>query len=92
MPDAHITEVTLLPISDVEESSDDLRMELDSSANMVILRSNSFFFESTGRACDARPLSSDLFIEKNVPIVDTALACDCPCTGEFFLIFIINVL
>ena len=49
MPNAHISEVILTRSSDMESSSDDLRTELDSHANMVALGSIYFLFESNGR-------------------------------------------
>ena len=48
--------------------------ELDSHANMIVLRKDCFVFESTGKTCNVKPFSSDLGIAKNIPIVDAALA------------------
>ena len=69
-PNAHISEVILTPTSDIEVSSDDPRTELDSHANMVVLGSISFVFESTGRTFNVQPFSSNICIAKDVPIVD----------------------
>ena len=79
-PNTHISEVVLSPTLDMEEYSDP-RIELDSHTNMVILGSNSFVFESTGRTCNVQPLVSDPDIEKNVPLIDGALACKFPYSG-----------
>ena len=49
VPNAHIAEAILSPISYMEEYSDDLRTELHVHANMVVLGPNSFVFGSTGR-------------------------------------------
>ena len=78
MANAHISEVILTPTSDMEVSSDDPRTELDSHANVVVLGSNSFVFESTGRTCEVQLFSSDLGIANDVPIVDVDLAYDFP--------------
>ena len=78
VPNAHISEVILIPASDMEASSDDLRTELDSHAKMVVLGLNSFVFESTGRTFNVQPFSTNLGVAKHVPIVDGALAYDCP--------------
>ena len=59
---------------------------------MVVLGSNSFFFDSTGRTCNVQPLTSDLGIEKNIPIVDGALAYDCPYSGKSYVLVIRNAL
>ena len=92
VPNAHISEAILTMPLDMEENSDDLRTYLYYYANMVFLRSNSFVFESTGRTCNVQPLSSDLDMEKNVVIVDGALAYHCPFTGEICVIIPRNVL
>ena len=92
MPNAHISEVILTPALDMEASSYDLRTELDSHANMVVLRLNSFMFESTGRTCDVQPFSSELGIAKDVPIVDGALAYDCPYSGIVYVLVVRNSL
>ena len=49
VPNAHTTEVTLKQTSDMEESSDNPRKELDSHARIVFLGSNSVVFELIGR-------------------------------------------
>ena len=76
----------------MEESSDDPRTYLDSHANMVVLGSNFFVFESTGRIFNVQPFTSDLGIAKNVSIVDGSLAHDCPCIAEVYALVIINAL
>ena len=92
MPNAHIAEVILTPTSDMEESSDDPRTELDCHANMVVLGSISFVFESTGRTYNVQPFTSDLGVAKNVPVVDGSLAYDCPYTGEVYVLVLRNAL
>ena len=91
-PNAHVSEVILIPASEMEACSDDPRTELDSHANLVVLGSNSFVFESTGRTYNVQPFSSDLDVEKDVPIVDGALAYDCPYTGEVCVLVVRNAL
>ena len=56
--------------------------ELDSHANMVVLSKRAFIFESSGRTCNVRPFSEELGIAKNVPIVDGAVAYDCPFSSK----------
>ena len=79
VPNAHISQVILTPASNMEASIDDPRTELESHANMVVLGLNSFVFESTRRTFNVQPFSSELGVAKDVPIVDGALAYDCPC-------------
>ena len=76
----------------MEASCDDPRTDLDSHANIVVLGSNSFVFESTRRTCNIQPFSSDLGMAKNVPIVDGALVYDCPYSSEVFVLVVRNVL
>ena len=89
-PNAHISEAILTPASDMETSSDDLRTELDCHANVVVLGSNSFVFEPTGRTDNAQPFSSDLGMESNFPIVDRSLARDYPHIDEVFVLVLRN--
>ena len=76
MPKNHISEVVLTPALDMEVSSDDARTELDSHANVVVLGSNSFVFESTGT------FNSEIGVAKDVYIADTALAHELPYTKK----------
>ena len=76
----------------MDESTADPRTELDTHANMVVLGCNSFVFESTGRTCNVHPFSSDLGTAKNVPIVDGALAYDCPYSGQVYILLVRNAL
>ena len=78
VPNTRMSEVIFALASDIEEHSDDPQSKLDSHANMVLLGSNSFVFESTWKTFNAQTLSSDIFIAKNVPIFDGALVCECP--------------
>ena len=73
-------------------SSADPRTELDSHANMVVLGKDSFIFESTGRTCNVRPFASELGIAENVPIVDGAIAYDCPYTSQSYILLVRNAL
>ena len=65
-----------------ETPSADPCSELDSHANMVVLSKRAFIFESSGRTCNVRPFSEELGIAKNVPIVDGAVAYDCPFSSK----------
>ena len=59
---------------------------------MIILGSNSFFFESTGRTFNVQPFTSDIGIAKNVTIVYGALSCGCTYSGEVYVLVIKNAL
>jgi len=68
------------------------KSELDTHANMVVLGKECFVFETTGRTCNVEPFSSDLGIAKDVPIIDGALAYDCPYTHETYILIVRNTL
>ena len=72
--------------------SADPRTELDSHANMVVLGKHSFIFESSGRTCNVSPFAKELGIASNVPIVDGAIAYDCPTTKETYILIVRNAL
>ena len=68
----------------------DLRTELDSHANMVVLGSHAFIFEGTGRTCNVHPFADELGVASNIPIVDGAIAYDCPYTRQTFILIVRN--
>ena len=77
---------------DGEEGTVDPRSELDSHANMVVLGKHSFVFERTGRTCNVKPFHSKLGIAQDVPIVDGAVAYDCPYTHMTYILIARNAL
>ena len=66
--------------------------ELDSHANMVVLGCNSYVFESTGRTCNVKPFDSSLGTAPNVPIVDGAIAYECPYSSKTYILIVRNAL
>ena len=75
-------------IKDDQESS----TQLDSHANMVVVGENATIIAPTGKTADVRPFSEDLSRMESVPIVDAAMAYDCPFSGETFILAMRNVL
>ena len=73
-------------------STADPRTELDSHANMAVMGKHAFIFESNGRTCSVAPFASELGRLKDVPIVDAAIAYDCPFTGQVYILLIRNAL
>ena len=59
---------------------------------MVVLGKECFIFESTGKTCNVEPFSSELRIAENIPIVDAALAYDCPYTHETYILIVRDML
>ena len=69
------------------------RSESDSLANMVVLGRHSFIFDSQpGRTCDVQPFDPSIGTATKVPIVDGALAYDCPFSQKTFILIFRNAL
>ncbi len=73
-------------------SAVDPKSELDSHANMVVLGRNSFVFEWSGKHCNVKPFDSSLGMVNNIPIVDAAIAYDCPYDHRTYILIVRNAL
>jgi len=89
---ANISEVTNKQSLDDIDHLNTCRSELDSHANMIVLGKECFVFESTGKTCNVEPFDKTLGIAQNIPIVDAAIAYDCPFTHETYILIIRNAL
>ena len=77
---------------DLGQSEQDSRSELDSHANMVLMGCNCFVFEWSGRTCTVQPFTDSLGSVQHVPIVDAAVAYECPYTHVTYILLIRNAL
>ena len=68
------------------------RSELDSHANMIVVGYNSYIISYSGRTADVSPFSPDYDALQKVPIVDVALAYDCPYSGKLYILLVRNAL
>ena len=66
--------------------------QLDSHANMVVVGSHASVFGHSGKSADVRPFSSDCSKLKSVPIVDAAMAYDCPYSMKTYILAVKNAL
>ena len=66
--------------------------ELDSHANMVVIGAQGTIIQKTGRYADVNAFSSDVGTLSRVPIVDAAVAYNCPFSGQTILMVAINAL
>jgi hypothetical protein len=74
-------------ISSAAQLETDPRMELDSHANMVVLGTHCFVFDSVhGRTCDVEPFDRTLGVTRQIPIVNAALSYNCPYSHESYLL------
>ena len=59
---------------------------------MVVVGGQATVFGSSGRSADVKPFSSDCSQLKSVPIVDAALAYDCPYSMQTYILTVRNAL
>ena len=66
--------------------------ELDPHANMVVIGAQGTIIRKTGRYADVNAFSLDVGTMSRVPIVDAAVAYDCPFSGRKILMVARNTL
>ena len=76
---------------DKDENSD-FRSELDSDANMVVLRQHCYIISSSGIHAEVNAFSREIGRMKSVPIVDAAIVYDCPYSMKNYLLIVRNAL
>lgn len=94
-PNAYLSTVIATAESNVDEADSipDPRSELDSHANMVLLGKHAFIFDGvSGRKCNVQPFDPTLGAKRDIPVVDGALAYDCPYTHQTYILIARNVL
>ena len=68
------------------------RIDLDSRANMVVVGKHAEITNDIGRRANVSPFTPDCESLNKVPIFDAAIRCDCPCSGETYLLIVSNAL
>ena len=77
----------------MNEIQNESRTELDSHANMVVMGYESMIIDwIEGKTFSAMPFDPSIGCAKSVPIVDAALAYDCPYTHETYVLIGRNVM
>ena len=66
--------------------------QLDSHANMIVVGRQATVFGSSGKHADVRPFSNNCSKLEAVPIVDAAIAYDCPYSMKTYLLTVRNAL
>ena len=66
--------------------------QLNSYANMVVVGKHATVVNHSGKLADDWPFSEDLSKMESVPIVDAAVACDCPYRMQTSVLDMRNVL
>ncbi len=76
-----------------QDNRENLTTQLDSHANMVVVGEQATIFGRTlGKCANVRPFSKDCSKLESVPIVDAAVAYDCPYTMQTFILTMHNAL
>ena len=60
---------------------EELRTELDSHANMVVVGRNATIINDTGRTVEVSPFAPDYSSLQNAPVANAAISCYCEKTG-----------
>ena len=69
------------------------RSEVDSHANMVLLGKDSYIFDGVqNRTCNVQPFDPSLGISRKIPIIDGAIAYDCPFSMKTYIFIFKNAL
>ena len=61
-----------------DNNDEPTKTQLDSHANMVVVGEHAMVFRCSGKSADVQPFSSNYSKLVAVPIVDAAVAYDCP--------------
>ena len=72
--------------------NEDPSTELDSHANMFVLGSHAFIFESTNRTCHFHPFDPSLGTASKIPILDGTVVYECTNTGKIYVLILRNTL
>ena len=90
-PNLHINDI--IQISTVESNShQEPRTEIDSHSNMTVIGHHSRIIHDTGKTAQVSPFTNTYEALQSVPIVDAAIAYDCPFTDQTFILVCTNAL
>ena len=74
------------------DGQDTTSTQLDSHANMAVVEDHATIFSRSGRKADVKPFASDCSKLESVPIVDAAVAYDCPHSMKTYILAFRNAL
>ena len=93
LPNEHLGEKIMASISasvGTTMEMDGSRTDLDSHANMCLIGRNSIIVNYSGRYADVNAFSPDIDTLQRIPIVDAAIAYDCPYSSKPYIFLIHN--
>ena len=79
-------------VDDDNDTSHKTRTELNIHANMFVLGKDAYILNQMNRTAQVNPFSPEYESMKDVPIVDAALAYNCPYTAKTYILIIHNAL
>ena len=79
-------------VSDDAVMEPNVRTELNSHANMVVVGRRAYILNSAGITTQVSPFTPEYDSFKEVPIIDAAVAYNCPITDKSFILFFRNAL
>ena len=94
-PNEHLREIAAIWATRTDKGGGDdhgTSTQLDSHANMVVVGQHATVFGHSGKSADVRPFSNDCSKLESVPIVDAAMAYDCPFTMKTYILAVKNAL
>jgi hypothetical protein len=98
VPNAHLCKSLGKTISSsdgvevIREGGEETRTDLDSHANMCVVGNQIRIVNKSGRHAEVNAFSPDLESLQRVPIIDAAIAYDCPYSMKTFILIIRNAL
>ena len=92
IPNQQLKNWILLSVSAMGKSEYGSMTELDSHANMIVVGSQALVIQRTGQSAHVNAFSDEVQGMSEVPIVDAAVAYDCPTTGKTYLLIVRNTL
>lgn len=99
VPNAHLVNAIQVSISasdgldvGMAETVEETRTDLDSHANMCVFGKHCMIINDSGRYADVNGFSQELDSLRKVPIVDAAIAYDCPFSLKSYILVARNVL
>ena len=92
LPNEHISALVSAFHNSSDTTLDNPKSELDSHTNMIVLGKHSFVFEWSGKSCTVNPSNDCLWYVKGVPIIDSAIAYECPYYHECYIRLLWNAL
>jgi hypothetical protein len=91
-PNQHINDIIQISTVESDSKQQESRTELDSHANMTVIGRHARILHDSGKTAEVSPFTPAYEALQSVPIVDAAIAYDCPFTDKTFILVCTNAL